>query len=233
MVDNNSNDIENEVQATESSFNADIPGEDVDKGLAGVELVGKRAEEKAAKPEEKPPSLFSRYLKLGSTKPAENKPTTNPDVPEQFLMRWSAPEFVQTHKPIGWYIGFGIFFIAMIALAVFTRQYLAIGVFVLMAITLFIYANRPPRVLQYQISNYGVYVGDKKYMYDNFDAYYETSDYGQTVLELVPNGRFGTLVSLPPAEHKLEQLEQTLGQMLPKVDNRENIIDKLFRKLRF
>ncbi len=218
---------------TEPAFNPSIPGVDQPASTNGVELVGKTADQKLAKPVEKKRSIFSRYLGIGNKKNEEKKPKIDPSVPEQFLMRWSAPEFVQTHKPIGWYIGFGLFFVALIAIALFTKQYLTVGLFVVMAVAVFIYANRPPRILQYQVSNYGVYVGDKQYLFDSLDVYYETSDYGQTVLELVPNTRFGTLVSLPPAEHQLEQLEQTLGQMLPKVENRDNFVDLLFRKLRF
>ena len=102
-----------------------------------------------------------------------------------------------------------------------------------MAVAVFVYAHRPPRTLPYQISNYGISIGEKKYLFDNFESYYEINDYGQTVLELVPNKRFGVLVSLPPADHHLLEVEDTLGQMLPKVDNREDFVDRLFRKLRF
>lgn len=233
MQDNDQAQKSEPTNSEGSAFNPEIPGATSPMSSDGVELVGKTADQKLAKPEEKKRSLFSRYLSLGNKKSENKKPQPDPSVPEQILMRWSAPEFVQTHKPLGWYIGFGLFFVALIAVALFTKQYLTVGLFVVMAVAVFIYANRPPRILQYQVSNYGVYVGDKKYLFDSLDVYYETSDYGQTVLELVPNTRFGTLVSLPPAEHQLEQLEQTLGQMLPKVENRDNLVDLLFRKLRF
>lgn len=200
----------------------------------GVELVGRRAEEKAAPPQPQKRNVLQRYLGVGGKKKQDKSAVVEkPDVPEQFLMRWSAPEFVQTHKPAGWYVGFILFFLVLIGIAIFTRQYVTVGLFAVMGVALLLYANRPPRVLQYQISNYGVYVGEKKYVFDNFDSYYETSDYGQTVLELVPNQRFGVLVSVPPPEHQLEALEDTLGQMLPKVGNRETFVDQLFRKLRF
>lgn len=200
----------------------------------GVVLVGKTATDKKPQQQLAKKSMLSRYFGVGTTK----KPTTQakpamPNVPEQVLMEWTAPEFTQTHKPAGWYLGFGLFFVVLIALAVLTRQYITVGLFAVMAVAVLVYANRAPRALQYKVSNYGVYVGDKKYLYDQFDAYYETDDYGQTILELVPNKRFGTLVSLPPADHHLIELEDMLSQMLPKVDNRDDFIDKLFRKLRF
>ena len=199
----------------------------------GVELVGKTVEQRKPAHNQKKQSVVSRYFGIGQKKkePHEEKP--KPSVPETVLLQWSAPEFVQTHKPAGWYILFGLFFLVLIALAVFTKQYITVGLFAVMAIAVLVYANREPRVLSYKISNYGISVGQKKYVFDDFDAYYEADDYGQTVVELVPNKRFGTLVSLPPAEHHLQEVEDTLGKMLPKVDNKEDVVDKIFRKLRF
>ncbi len=204
----------------------------------GVELVGKRAEDKpTAQSADAQPAKKRNPLSLifgSSKKPtAEEKVSEKPNVPEQVLLSWQAPEFVQTHKPAGWYVGIILFFAVLIGLALLTRQYITVGLFALMGIVLVMYSNRPPRVLEYQISNYGVTVGDKKYLFDDFSSYYEISDYGRPLLELVPNKRFGTLVSLPPKSDEIEQIEQTLGQMLPKTESQQDYIDKLFRYLRF
>ncbi len=202
-----------------------------------VEFVGKKAEEKPESGTQEPQkkkSAVASFFDPGLKKEKKTEENLNePNVEEQILMVWQASEFVQTHKPAGWYLGFAAFLLALIVVAIFTKQYITVGLFVIMGIAILIYANRPPRVLRYQVSNYGIYIGEKKYLYDDFASYYETSDYGQTVLELVPNRRFGTLVSLPPAEHQLEQLEDVLSKMLPKVQNKEDIIDRLFRSLRF
>ena len=196
--------------------------------VGGVELVGKTVEQRKPKPNQKKQSVVSRYFGIGQKKKEPHEEDTKPNVPETVLLQWNAPEFVQTHKPVGWYILFGFFFLVLIAIAVLTKQYITVGLFTVMAIAVLVYANREPRVLSYKISNYGISVGQKKYVFDDFDAYYEADDYGQTVVELVPNKRFGTLVSLPPAEHHLQEVEDTLGKMLPKVDNKEDIVDKIF-----
>lgn len=199
----------------------------------GVELVGKTVEDRKPKPNQKKPSVLARYFGIGQKKKEPHVEKPKPNVAETVLLQWSAPEFVQTHKPAGWYILFGLFFLVLIAIAVFTKQYITVGLFMVMGVAIVVYANREPRVLSYRISNYGISVGEKKYLFDDFDSYYEANDYGQTVIELVPNKRFGTLVSLPPAEHHLQQIEDTLGKMLPKTSNREDFVDKIFRKLRF
>ena len=77
----------------------------------GVELVGKTAQDR--QPDAKSNSSFlKRYFDTGLKKQKTDKETKpKPNVPEQFLLSWQAPEFVQTHKPFGWYAGFILFFL--------------------------------------------------------------------------------------------------------------------------
>ncbi len=169
-----------------------------------------------------------------------DEPHNESEAPEQVnptaetaLMSWNAPEFTFTNKPAGWYFLLALFFTAMIGLAIYTRQYLTIGLLVLMCIALVIYAQRKPRTLTYSITTHGVYVGDKSYRFDHFSAFYEISDYGQRVFELVPSKQFGTLVSLPIQEGEEDKVEDLMGSVLPKVPPRNDLIDRLLRALRF
>lgn len=152
---------------------------------------------------------------------------------ETTLMSWNAPEFTFTNKPAGWYVLLALFFMAMIGIAIFTQQYLTIGLLVLMCISLVIYAQRKPRTLNYTITTHGVYVGEKSYHFDSFSSFYEISDYGQRVFELVPSKQLGTLVSLPIQEGEERAVEGLLGSVLPKVPPRNDLIDRLLRAMRF
>jgi len=160
-------------------------------------------------------------------------PPTAPAVPEQVLLSWNAPEFIFTEKPAGWYIGLVIFFLALIIVAIVTRQWLSIGVFAVMGVTVAIYANRRPRVLNYSLTNLGVHVGDKKYKFDNFGGFFESDDYGQLVFELIPTKRFAPLVSLPAVTEYQNQIEQSISAVLPKEMPRVSIIERIFKALRF
>lgn len=166
----------------------------------------------------------------------QDTPDEAQDAPdaETTLLSWNAPEFTFTNKPKGWYGLLILFFGGMIGLAIYTQQYIAIGLFVLMAIALIMYARRQPRTLNYTITTHGIYVGDKRYAFDSFSSFYEVSDYGQKTLELVPAKQFGTLVSLPVVDNDQENsAEELLGSVLPKVPARNDMIDRLLRTLRF
>lgn len=152
---------------------------------------------------------------------------------EETLISWNAPEFIFTHKPAGWFVGLAAFFIALIVVAALIRQWFTIGVFVIAGIAVAAVANRRPRILNYTLTNYSLEVGDKRYDYDHFTAYYETDDYGQKVIELLPNKRFAPLVSLPILPEKEDNIDGVLSSVLPKTEPRSDVIERVFRFLRF
>ena len=165
-------------------------------------------------------------------KAAHNEPE-EPKVPEQVLFEWQAPEFAYTHKPAGWYIGIFAFFAGLIGVAAWYKQWITIVLLAIMAVALSVWANRKPKVLIYRITNYGVEVEKRKYLYDDFGAYYKYMDYNQPTLDLVPTKRFGTLVSLPLATQDANEIEATIAKMIPVIEHNEDIADKIFRRLRF
>lgn len=168
---------------------------------------------------------------------AENKKdaekTQASKVPEEILFQWQAPEFSYTNKPFGWFIGVFVVFGILIGLAVWLQQWVSIVLLAVMAVAISVWANRKPKTLIYKITNYGVVVESKKYLFDDFRAFYEYSDYNQPTIDLVPVKRFGTLVSLPLATPDAEEVKETIAHMVPKIDHHEDIADKLFRRLRF
>ena len=174
---------------------------------------------------------------------ADSKRQSDNDIPEQrepeeTLYEWQAPEFAYTHKPVGWYAAVVAFFVGLVVLAFFfvagdIQKWTTIGLLAVMSVAVSIWANRKPAVLQYRITTYGLEVGNKKHLFDDFRAFYEYMDYNQPSIDLVPGKRFGTLVSLPLATNEADQIEETISHMIPKIEHSEDIIDKLFRRLRF
>lgn len=154
-------------------------------------------------------------------------------VPEEVIFSWQAPEFVYTQKPFMWFVAIMAFFVVLAGLAIFLGQWIGAVLSVVMGIALSVWANRKPKIFSYAITNYGVVVSDKNYKYDDFRSFYEYMDYNQRTIDLVPAKRFGTLVSLPLATPEADDIEKIIAQMIPKVDHNEDIVDKIFRRLRF
>lgn len=188
------------------------------------------------KPTDSNPQLSSNPPdKVEVTAPVADTPATPPapPVPEKLVLSWNAPEFIYTQKPMGWYALLALFFLALIVIAVFTKQWLSIAVFAVMGVAVAVYASRHPRMLNYALTDRGLHIGDKKYLFDQFSAYFEADDYGQLVFDLVPTKRFVPLVSLPaPAEFQ-DQIEQNLSDVLPKSPPRNGVAERVSKALRF
>ena len=160
-------------------------------------------------------------------------PDEEPAEPEVSLLQWRAPEFAYTKKPVGWFVALGVLFAGLVALAIYTQQWLTIGLLAVMAIAVAVYANREPRELDYEITNYGIKINDKDYDFDKFRSYYEMDDYGHKYIDFVPVKRFDLLVSIPVPPELEDDIEDLMNQVLPKTETRNDAIDKLFRFLRF
>jgi hypothetical protein len=102
-----------------------------------------------------------------------------------------------------------------------------------MAIALGVWANRKPHILEYGVSNYGIYVNNKKYLFDDFRGFYDYMDYNQKTLDLIPSKKIGTLVSMPLATPDADAVIDTLSKRIPKIEHEDNPFDELVRKLRF
>lgn len=153
--------------------------------------------------------------------------------PETLLLSWSAPEFVSTSKPKGWYVLIYGFFGVLIILAIIFQQWFSIPLSIVMAITITVFANRKPKNQVYSISNYGIHIGDKQQEFDHFKAFFVSDDYGQKVFDFVPVKRFEPLVSVPVNADNLDAATELISRILPETTPRVDPIDKLFKYLRF
>ena len=182
------------------------------------------------------PNMASSMVGLKSSEKEAHK-DVHIKVPQETLFQWQAPEFVSTQKPLGWFVGVWMFFAGLIALSIWLQSgytmIITIVLLVLTPLSTSIWAVRKPKTLIYKITNYGVEVENKQYLYDDFRAFYEYKDYNQPTLDLIPAKRFGTLVSMPLATPDANEIKSTISQMVPIIEHNEDLIDKLFRRLRF
>lgn len=167
-----------------------------------------------------------------TNQPKDGQPATELE-PEETLFSWNAPEFTFISKPAGWYGILALVSILLAGIALFFRQWMAAVLVLVMGTTLGVVAGRRPRVLNYSITNYGVYVGEKAYPFDNFKAHYEGHDYNQAVLELVPVKRFSPLVSLPVVPQNHDEIFDIIGDVVPKTEPVNSLVDRIFTYLRF
>ena len=84
------------------------------------------------------------------------------------MVNWEAREYIERKKNTGWYVGFALVVVALIAIAILLQYWLFILVIVLAAVALLTYVLRPPRMLHYSLDDKGLTEGNNLYIYDDF-----------------------------------------------------------------
>lgn len=158
---------------------------------------------------------------------------TQPQV-EEPPVQWTAREYVEVHKGVGWYAIFIVVALVLIAVDILWLKSITFSILVVvMSVALVIYANRPARDIQYTLSGrQGLYIGERLYHLSEFRAFGLIKDGEHNSIMLIPVKRFSPGVSVYFPEEAGEQIVDILGQRLPMETLKLDAIDVVVRKLR-
>lgn len=150
------------------------------------------------------------------------------------LVRWTAHEYIHLEKNGLWYIIFVLVVIGLIALDLFILKSYTFSVLVIvMAVALIIYTRRPPRTIQYTLSeDHGLYIGDRLYRFDDYKAFGLLQDGEHHSIMMIPTKRFSPGVSVYFPEESGEEIVDILGARLPMQPLKLDFIDNVVRRLR-
>ena len=148
-------------------------------------------------------------------------------------LSWQASEYLHHKKPAAWYIGLFAIVAGLVAIAFFTRQWLSIAVFAVMAVTLAVYAHKAPRVLDYALDDHGVTIDRKFYPYTSFRSFAVIQDVGWHLIDLEPTQRFMPRLNILFEDDKFDAIVSVLRMHLPESDRQPDWIERLTRYLKF
>lgn len=162
----------------------------------------------------------------------EEAPSSEPAPPLE-PVHWQAHEYIHHDKSPLWFVIFVVVVIAFIAAAIFLIKSITFAILVpVMAAALLMYTHRPPRLLDYTLSNKGLYVNDHLYSFSEFKAFGVVRDGEEYSIMLLPVKRFMPEVSVYFPEEAGEAIVDMLGSRLPMQEFHLNFVDKIIRKLR-
>lgn len=167
--------------------------------------------------------------------PIPTQPVTpqTPPAHDDFLT-WQASEYVHHEKDKIWFLILFGAALVLLAVALLLVQSITFAVLVIvMTATLAIFAVRPPRILNYGLSNGGIQINDKHFLYHDFRFFGIVQDGPLYTAVLIPNKRFMPTVNIYfPAENG-EEIVDVLGDHLPMEHVELDFLDQLVRRLRF
>jgi hypothetical protein len=152
-----------------------------------------------------------------------------------FEITWQAPEFEYRPKSVSWYWMSIIVSAAIIAFAIWQRNFL-FGVFVVIAEILFIaWGNEAPAVLTFVLTENDLAVGDTKQyridLFENFSVNELDDDWTQLFFTFKTKLRTPLKIILPRA--KVEEVQKNLKPILREVKFEPSLLDSLEKIIGF
>ena len=169
--------------------------------------------------------------------PAQPVPSA-PQPPQQSYspeaLSWQASEYVHHEKDKIWFLILFGAAIALVAVAILVIQSITFAVLVVvMAITLAVFAVRPPRINNYSVTASGIQINDKHFLYHDFRYFGIVQDGPLYSAVLIPNKRFMPAVTIYFPSENGEEIVDALGAYLPMEHVELDLVDQLVRRLRF
>lgn len=147
-------------------------------------------------------------------------------------VKWEAKEYVQHDKNAGWYVGFVVVELLLIALSVLLRWWTFTALIVLSGISLLLYVVRPAREIKYSLTPKGLREGDREYKFEDYKSFGILQDDTNFAIVLMPRKRFSPAVTVYFPKEKGEEIVDMFGARLPMEEVKLDFLDKIVRKLR-
>lgn len=148
------------------------------------------------------------------------------------VITWEAEEYIVREKNTWWYVGLVAVSLVLVGLAVLAQAWTFLAVIVLSVVALLVYTLRPPRMLQYTLTNKGLSEGEKLYDYSEFKAFGILREGNHFAIVLTPRKRFSPRVTVFFPQSQGEEIVDAFGARLPMEEVKLDLLDKLIKFLR-
>jgi hypothetical protein len=147
---------------------------------------------------------------------------------------WTASEFIARQKGAGWYalLVLGAVVVAVLT-HLFTKDLVAVGAIVAVAVLFGVSASRKPRVLTYRMDRSGLTIGQKSYPYGIFKSFSVMEEGAFSSITLLPLKRFMPPLSLYYEPKDEERIVSLLSRHLPLENRPADAVERLMRHVRF
>ena len=146
---------------------------------------------------------------------------------------WEASEYIDHQRDGVWFLAFGAITLSLIGFSVFVmHNYFFTALVAVMAVALFIYTKRPPRLVRYTLSERGLHIGQVFHSFNEYRSFGLIEDGALYAIKLLPTARFGQDTMVYFAAEQGEEIVDIFGSFLPMEELQLDAVDQLLRRLR-
>ncbi|MCA9347154.1 hypothetical protein KC930_01065 [Candidatus Saccharibacteria bacterium] len=147
---------------------------------------------------------------------------------------WTASEFVHHQKSTLWYVGIIFAVAATCGLSYFlTGDWITVASIAVLGILLAMGGWKKPRTLNYSVSDQGIFIGDKAFGFDDFQAFSVHAEGAFQNFELVPQKRWSPASNLYLSQEDSEKVFEIISRYLPFEERKKDPIDSFLNKIHF
>lgn len=148
--------------------------------------------------------------------------------PPEVLFSWQAPEFESFEREKRWYLWVALILLAIVGYATYTNSPVMAITFILIGVVGYIYLNKEPRVLDFQITAKGITVGKDFYDFDSINSFWIFENATQfDILSLHIKNRFMPFIQIPFPEETSIKLRFLLREYIPEEKQELTLADSL------
>ena len=171
---------------------------------------------------------------LSAPEASQQTQPSQPLVPSESEVTWTASEFIARHKGITWYLVLVLGAVVASALIyLLTRDFITVGAVVGAVVLFGVAAARKPRVLTYHMNESGLAIGEKFYPYTLFKSFSVMEEDAFSSIMLLPLKRFMPPLSLYYEPGDEEHIVAILAHYLPMENRPADAVDRLMKHVRF
>lgn len=130
------------------------------------------------------------------------------------LISWSAPEYIVYKKNTLWYICFGLILALSIFISLIMGSYLAIVIFVLCGILIYVYSERKPKTINYDIRTSGIRIDTRIYLFRELSGFNIMERNNEVYILLKSKRMVMPLIHVPIKEQNPEDIYNILSERL-------------------
>ena len=145
---------------------------------------------------------------------------------------WQAEEYIVREHTAGWYVGLFVVGALLAGLSIFLKWWTFLALIILSIITILTSNLRPPRKINYTLTDEGLKEGDRLHKYENFRAFGILQESNHYSAILIPKKRFGLSTKVYFPGDSGEVIVDALGSHLPMEEVKLDFLDKIVNFLR-
>jgi hypothetical protein len=152
---------------------------------------------------------------------------------ETVLLGWKAPEFQSYERGLVYYSILGVILLAVVAYAIFARDWFIIAIFVILAGFVLWYQRKNPETKTYRITQLGIYEDDRFYQYNEIYSYWFLLDGEYKVLNIIFAKKYLPQMTILLDKTDPVKVREVLSKYIPEEATRtETLLDRLVRLFR-